>query len=139
MNSHNRERLMALFKMEDKHYGMLLEYRDAKKIYLLRQREGVAIFLFSLFLCVIALSTGNPYTLMVSLATTALGWVHWFGYSETIDKVVRIGRRILSLRKDISLQRMIVEKDEVHDFLPHGLVHLRKKIEGLKKEIAKIG
>lgn len=135
---HNRERLIDLFKMEDKHYKMLLEYRDERKIYILRMREGRAIFVFSLFLCVVASFTGNPYTLVVALATTALGWVHWFAYSEVIHKPGSIARSIHSLRKDIGLKRMIVEKDEVHDFLPHGLVHLRKKIEDVKKEIEKL-
>lgn len=136
---HNRERLMDLFKIEDKHYEMLLEYRDAKKIYVLRQREGQAIFVFSLVLCAVAVFTENSYTLMIAIAMTAVGWLHLYAWSRIIDKPGRLARGIISIMDDIKLKRMIVEKDEVHDFLPHGLVHLRKKIEDLKEEIRKIG
>ncbi len=136
---YNRERLMHLFKMEDRHYDMLLEYRDARKVYFLRGREGRATFILSIVLYVIASYTDNGYTLTCAFLMTAIGWAHWFATAEARDKPIQVAKSILRLRKHIGLQRMVVEKDEVHDFLPHGLVHLRKKIEDVKKEIEEIG
>lgn len=135
----NRERLMDLFEMEDKHYKMMLDYRDARIAFRLNQKGGRAIFLLSLFTYGIASFTGNGYTLTCAILMTALGWVHWFISAEVTDKALQVATSILRLRKDIDLQRMIVEKHEVHDFLPHGLVHLRKKIEDVKKELDDIG